>query len=756
MVMSATATDRQSIGNLDLHVDLHEAQAREAIGTFGAYTVHVASGPKNVWLVVASAERNIAALRVGLNIHDIRHLQVSVGTDDITRIEFATPLGAMRAQIRLGTSTLRCTTSFLPSRETALATPPRDLLMLGQAGHVYTAQRGLRSGIVYAGGDDPEPHALLYFQQFTTLNDYFVATKTTPADTVGGEWPELGFRLPMTADAVLPAGGEVVISDAVIGIADTLPASEDEIAAHFLDLLAETYLVLDRPAPAYHSWPARAVEALRDLSLSPLCTYERQGHKYLTPYVGDSTKPPESMVQLTVRSNLAEYDGYRGKRSALQAGLRAGIGAFYNPEIESVVRWLPGETFDEAQADDNMSHEAMDSWYLHHSLFNVFRLASEGDAEAKRMFEASLPFLIRVAHRFDYQWPIFFNLKTLDIIRAESQPGRGGETDVAGLYALVMIHAHELFGTSGYLDEAKQAIERLRGRGFHLAYQLNTTGFAAEAALRLFLLTNDRQYLGIAEICLANIFDNMLLWQCSYDHAAHYTTFFGLFPLRDAPYLAPYEELEAHAKFHEFLRLAGDAARPSLKLLIAEYQKYSLDRCWYYYAATLPVTGLAEQVRNGHLVRDLSIPLEDLQDGREASGQVGQEVYGAGLPFVLTARHYVHIARHDLTAYASYPMYDFAESAAGLLTWRAGGDPRCAGELRIIPATADTSRYIVAAWSRAGSVRTPVPGTLTEDGHALFPIRGSARIEVSCKPFAGGVPPEGQVLIGSAFATVSK
>ena len=230
-----------------------------------------------------------------------------------------------------------------------------------------------------------------------------------------------------------------------------------------------------------------------------------------------------------------------------------------------------------------MNHSAMDSWYLHHSLFNVARMAHKGHQVARSVFEQSLPYMIRVAHRFDYRWPVFFDLASLDIIRAEAEPGKGGETDVAGFYALVMLHAHEIFGDERYLDEAKAAAARLEGLGFELAYQLNTTGFAAEAMMRLWKITKLPHYLALSEVCMANLFDNMWLWRCEYGKARHYQTFFGLFPLRDAPYLAPYEELEAHAKFHEYLALGGDDVRPSLRLLIAEFQKHGLDRGWYFY-----------------------------------------------------------------------------------------------------------------------------------------------------------------------------
>src|SRR6202042_3313786 len=127
-------------------------------------------------------------------------------------------------------------------------------------------------------------------------------------------------------------------------------------------------------------------------------------------------------------------------------------------------------------------------------------------------------------------------------------------------------------------------------------------------------------------------------------------------PLRDAPYLAAYEELEAHAKFHEYLPLGGEDVRPSLRMLIAEYQRYSLARCWYYFADALPPTVVAEKARNGKIERALAIPLEDLQDGRERSGQVGQEVYGAGIALVMASRHTVPLDGTGCVAYCNYPM----------------------------------------------------------------------------------------------------
>jgi hypothetical protein len=481
------------------------------------------------------------------------------------------------------------------------------------------------------------------------------------------------------------------------------------------------------------------VRTLRDLSFSPDCTYVRRGKRYAMPYVADDTKPPESMVQLTLAVNAGEYARWGGGADGFARALTATAGDFFDAEVGSVVRWLPGDDFGASQSEANMNHDDMDSWYLHHALFNVSRLASEGDARARDLFARSLPFAMRVARRFDYRWPIFFNLRTLDVVRAESSPGEGGEHDVGGLYALVMLHAHELFGDPEYLAEAERAVLNLRELGFALGYQMNTTGFAAEAALRLWKKTKNRTYLELSEICMANLFDNMWLWQCDYGRGRQYRTFFGLFPLHDAPYLAAYEELEAQAKFHEYLSFGGDDVRPALRLLLAEYQRYSLDRCWYYFPDALPSDLLAEKPRNGRIERTLSIPLEDLHEGLQPSGEVGQEVYGAGLAFVYTTRHYQSLADTGCLAFGDYPMYDFrADAKKRRATWRAGGDSRCAAELRVIPHNANMGPLTVTVTTRARDVVVPLRGKLTAEGHAAFGIRGGQTVEIAWSPSASG------------------
>jgi len=91
----------------------------------------------------------------------------------------------------------------------------------------------------------------------------------------------------------------------------------------------------------------------------------------------------------------------------------------------------------------------MDSWYLHHPLLNLSRLALKGNKVAEKLFLDSLEFAIKVARHFKYHWPVFYKMDTLEMVKAETKPGEGGEKDVAGLYAHIMLQAWNLRKRNG-------------------------------------------------------------------------------------------------------------------------------------------------------------------------------------------------------------------------------------------------------------------------------------------------------------------
>ena len=251
----------------------------------------------------------------------------------------------------------------------------------------------------------------------------------------------MGFRLP-ESESALQASRDYTICDAYLSIEPDGDSATRSEAATYLDLMAGLYLLFPKRTPGWHDWPEQAMRVLRDLTFSPECSERDGGYRYLLPYVSDRTKPPESMVQLTVLLALRDYGRWTRTRPRLAVELARGLPTFFDPEVRSIGRWLPGRRFTE-QSEEIQSRYAMDSWYLYHILFNLSRLAIDGDRAARRLFLRSLPSAISIARRFGYRWPVFFDQRTYDVVRAKPHPVRAGERrrralrerDAAGLRA---------------------------------------------------------------------------------------------------------------------------------------------------------------------------------------------------------------------------------------------------------------------------------------------------------------------------------
>ena len=155
----------------------------------------------------------------------------------------------------------------------------------------------------------------------------------------------------------------------------------------------------------------------------------------------------------------------------------------------------------------------------------------------------------------------------------------------------------------------------MAGLGFELFYQANNTAFSSGALLRLYKITKKEIYKELSYLCLANVFKNVSLWDCNYGYGKNFPSFFALFPLSDAPYTAVYEEQEVFCAFHDYLHHAeGQEILPSLRLLLAEYIRYLVDRAVYYYPPMLPKEMLSEEVKTGEVDPSLWIALEDLHE----------------------------------------------------------------------------------------------------------------------------------------------
>ncbi|WP_292962884.1 hypothetical protein [Novosphingobium sp. UBA1939] len=637
-----------------LREELGEGTMRPLAGlALGSRKIGLCAGHDAIWMIVRRGNRGGIAMRTAFLPAGYRQARtVRARPGEAARIEVESAIGTHRIAISLHEGALpilRVTTTVEPAAALLTSFVPRDLYLLdahddplGAHGTVEAAQRGLNTGAIYFRLTEPAFGSVLYFQDLTRLNPYFLATGTKPDGAVGGVWPEIGYLLPTPPQqgtppvAPLPAGEETVLSDALIAFHDESEGDERAVARRYLALMGAVLPHLATPESDYRDWVARAERSLDDLSHSSKATVRHYGHRYVHPYT--AAEYPDSMVQLSVLSSLRDFETWSGTKAPIGADLAAGLGKFYDPRLKALRRYLPNV------GKDKNKH-AVDSWYLYHPLSKLGRLAIDGDKQAMRLFRKSIGYGIKAARHFHYRWPIQFDVRDFHVLQ-EARDDQGlGQTDVGGMYAYVMLQAFELTDDKAYLDEARIAIDAARGMRFELNYQANLTAWGAAACLRLWRITEEEKYLEQSYVYLANFFHNTAIWESEIGHARYYRNFLGVTALHDAPYMALYECFDSFAAFERYLKDSGPDVDAAVRLLLTEYCRYALDRAWFYYPDALPEEALSPQQRptNGHIDRELSFPVEDLYIDGQQAGQVGQEIYGAGAAFVFASRCFHHV-----------------------------------------------------------------------------------------------------------------
>ncbi|MFI5452929.1 hypothetical protein ACHMWN_12320 [Pedobacter sp. UC225_61] len=655
-------------------------------------------------------------------------------TDNGITISLESSMGTSKVKIAFTDGEfpiLKYNTKLIPKTNLHIPFWPKDIILRENShsqknkGTVHVKQVGTRSGILHFSLDEPHTGSLLYFQNLTSLADYNQQTKTSAGETVGGLWPELGFSLPVTKDDPLQAGTTYVISDAIIAFDANTAKGESELTTQYLNLLAAVYLEIPKPTTTYINWPDILNKGLHDLIDAPGCWCQVEGNQYFNAYISDYDTPPEIMVQLAVLLPLLDYTEWSGKLLPVIDKIKNGLPQFWDEKLKTIVRWLPAAEDKLKGEEEQKKPMVMDSWYLHHPLLNLSRLALKGDKIANELFLNSLSYATKVAKHFKYNWPVFYKMDTLEVIKEETKPGEGGQHDVAGIYAHVMLQAYELTNDKKYLKEAELSAKSLKGKGFKLFYQANNTTFSAGALLRLYKLTKNEDYLYLSNLCLANVFQNVQLWDCNYGYGENYPTFFALFPLSDAPYTAVYEEQEVFCALHDYLLHAKEVdILPSIKLLANEYIRYLVNRAVYYYPPMLPSDMLSEDVKVGEVDNKLWVALEDLHDGWEKSGEVGQEVYGAGNAFGILPRHY-HNVDEKFLLYADYPIPFKRKTSSTALSIQLGGDKRIQCRLRIIPNGVKGRFHLKIADG------TTLSSKKTREGHFEFFVNGDQQLEIT-------------------------
>jgi hypothetical protein len=149
----------------------------------------------------------------------------------------------------------------------------------------------------------------------------------------------------------------------------------------------------------------------------------------------------------------------------------------------------------------------------------------------------------------------------------------------------------------------------------------------------------------------------------------------------------------------------------------------------FYYPPNLPVEAMTEKPKTGENDPKLWIPLEDIYDGWEQAGQVGQEVYGAGLPFGVVPRHYWRVPDEKFMIYLDYPIKNFSTVHEGQAMFRVIGDQRLSCRMRIIPEGKTALPEVKVVTEQAETTET-LQGRETEEGHLEFTVSGDTVVIV--------------------------
>jgi hypothetical protein len=486
---------------------------------------------------------------------------------------------------------------------------------------------------------------LLAWVDVTRLTPFIQATHFSPNALPVRQGRKFGSNFGSSDLGRLPLNTSTPLYDGYIYLAPGTPADEAGMFLRYLQQVADIYDVIGHPDDPLPDWQDLARRSLTDLQ-DPDTWVKLNGKRYWRAYVADTRQSAEAITQLDVGLGAARYAARYGPSDLTQSILGdvlAGAGDFYNPAYGLVQNSGP------LAVSGNQTRG--DTWYeLGHAL-KLAELGLLGYDSAAKLARDSQAAWISFAHAVNYKFPQFYTFNTWK--------GTGQEPDAGGGYALYMLRMADLGCGQPCVQEAESAVRAFPGHGFAFSYETHMTAMSALAAAELADRTHDDSWLAYANGPIANLLRLSWIYEADFGQNTVAHTFFGLGPTQRSGVITAKEQYEAWIYLSEFLRRAHGRIDPSVEKLLAEFCYHSLITL----ANSLPprlAAGQATQhpaayqtVATNRL--DLYIPLEDMRDGQNQWGAIGQEVYGAGMAPTFAALAYVALAP-GVTLYSGYPV----------------------------------------------------------------------------------------------------
>jgi hypothetical protein len=521
---------------------------------------------------------------------------------------------------------------------------------------------------------------IFYWEDLTALNPFMQAAHFTPSATPRRQGQRFGHHFSLSDLKNQPRHKATPLYDSYLYLIPGEPLDEDDMFTRYLHNLSDIYDLIAVPEDLLVGWlfpydiPEGALNpppAIQDLTLNDLKNGKNwvtlDGKRYLRAYVSDTRQSAEAITQLDVYSALTRYKMRFGDVPDYYQDLRAVIPDFFNSDFGPA-----GMFQNSGPISLTGPQERGDTWYeLGHAL-KVAELAlwDPDDVELLDLALRSGETWIDFAHTVDYVFPRFYIFN--------SWTGIEREPDVAGGYAYFMLLLHEITGAEHFLDEARMALNALDGYGFLFSYETHMTALTAAAAARMYQFEKEPLYLDVINRAVANLMRLSWIWECDYGWmgpwdfdetlgealwatGASGRTFFGLNPTQQSAVITPKEQYEAWIYLIETLRRLHGVLDPSVEKLVAEFVKHTLLTIPGSLPPFIPEGAASEHPAAYETVseNDLSlyIPLEDLRDGWELSGVIGQEIYGAGMAPAMATQAVTEIAP-GITIYSGYPVVE--------------------------------------------------------------------------------------------------
>jgi len=536
---------------------------------------------------------------------------------------------------------------------------------------------------------------ILYFQNLSSLNKYYELTKTDAAYTVDLSYPwisyyptrridfdhksfnsilKFGYKIPISEE--IPPGVEVTILDSFLYLAPVEPENNVECCELFLEMFSEIYDEIDKPETTYVDWATGIVPKEIENLLHPENWVTINGKQYLRAYVKDSrSSNAELITLLDVLVPLKKYYKKFGRGLDLIERLEKGLQDFFKPNVDGNGE---GCILESLVLGENKRPLVIDAWYFVCPILWTSHLAEENSV-AREMVLKSRNIVTMLGRKVSYVFPQFVDILTGEYhdIMGTGKPVY--EYDVTGVYAYLMLQYYRLTGDRKFLEEAEKAVERIGERGFEYAYEMTATPEGAVAALMLYQLTNDEKYLKISYIPLANIIRHSVFFECEYGYGKYFRTFFSTMAMPES-YVAACEEGKVFRYMLEYLTNGEKSLPKHVKKLVAELLKY---KAQYTMPPEYPGEMIAEKTACGELVPSWYIPFEDLMFGWKKSGQVGQEIYGAGYPIEIATGLYNVFNNGKVILYTEYPLV-FHSEENGKVVFKVSGTKDYPFKARII------------------------------------------------------------------------